>query len=102
MIIPEKLLRAIGPHDITVAICETKLSGNHSVRAQYDVWKHHIDIDEDVPKQQRVELFWHEIVEALRADFDLDINHQTINVISNGIAQVIASLEDAYGKEIGC
>ena len=100
MKIPEKLKRAIGILDITIE----QVDGLTIDSASFGEWNPRlaeIRQDKTLTPQMRTENFWHEIVEAINDNYGAELTHGQIYILGMTIAQVIASLEEAYGKEIG-
>lgn len=100
MKIPAKLKRAVGSFDIVIKqvphlVAERGNRGEWHPKLQ-EIWQ-----DSELEPQHKTNTFWHEILEIINGEYELKLSHQQIQTLEMGIAQVIAALEEAYGREIG-
>lgn len=100
MIIPKKLKRAVGRRDLIIKE-EEGLGNNTNCYGKFQNGNSTIILDANLVQDKKEETFWHEIIEAIDIVNALGLKHNIINILGTNIAQVINSLEEAYGKEIG-
>lgn len=56
----------------------------------HDQRDRHIEIARDVSLDQQLQTMWHEILEAITATHDIDMDHQTLSTISNELWRIHA------------
>jgi len=91
MKIPKKI--KISCHKFEVKWRE-KLWDDSDNRGYFKPSKACIELAEDMPEQYKFEVFIHEVIEAIKWSYNLDIKHQDLIVLSMEIAQVIQSIEE--------
>ena len=47
----------------------------------------------DVPESGQQETFWHEVIEAINATYDLGLDHRAITTLGAGVHQVVTTQE---------
>lgn len=83
----------IGCFNINVEYVKN-LSSKRDCFGEWHPGDNEIHISEDIKgKQQAVEVFLHEIIEAIMFIYDLDIKHHNIAPLSSGICQALGLIK---------
>lgn len=85
--IPEKV--EIGSFEIKVFKKTPVLVGNDRCLGKYDPINFAITLDSEAVDQQQAETFIHEIIEATKSIYSLEIGHNTLSILAVGIAQAL-------------
>jgi len=77
----------VGGHIIDVELVKTDRCKDFGV---FDHWYRKIKINIDDTKEDvQAEAFLHEIVEAINTIYELDLDHKTLNILSEVLFQII-------------
>lgn len=92
MKIPEQI--KIGPYTFKIKYID-RLWVKEDCRGQFCPDKAEIQLDSEMSEQYKEEVFVHEIVEAIKWSYNLDIKHQDLNTLGMVLTEVMTSFEES-------